>query len=72
MLWLHCECGGCCHHFDVGLQGTSCPLAEGHCELTRIMLWLYCECDGCCHDLCEVARYKKSNFYGVSLEVVNF
>jgi hypothetical protein len=32
VLWLHCECGGCCHHFDVGLQGTSCPLAEGYCE----------------------------------------
>jgi hypothetical protein len=49
VLWLHCECGGCCHHFDVGLQGTSCPSAEGLHELTRIVLWLHCECGGCCH-----------------------
>ncbi len=56
----------------MGLQGTSCLLAEGYRELTRIVLWLHYECDGCCHDLCEVVRYKKSNFYGVSLEVVNF
>jgi hypothetical protein len=43
VLWLHCECGGCCHHFDVRLQGTSCPLAEGYRELTRIVhaLWMW-------------------------------
>jgi hypothetical protein len=32
VLWLHSECDGCCHHFDVGLQGISCRLAEGYRE----------------------------------------